>query len=52
MEEGCFSYVGNVGPQGGKTGQTVNLGFGCYNDKLVIHEVLHALGMLCIWSDQ
>ena len=48
--QGCWSFVGNVGPQGGKTGQAINLGgSGCMTKGIVLHEVLHALGKLC-WS--
>merc|ERR1719186_616798 len=41
---GCWSFVGNVGPQGGKAGQSLNLGRGCMEKEIVFHEVLHALG--------
>ena len=43
---GCWSFVGNVGPQGGKAGQSLNLGRGCMEKEIVFHEVLHALGKL------
>ena len=41
---GCWSYVGSVGAQGGKNGQVLNLGQGCFTKRVVTHEVLHALG--------
>eukprot|EP00092_Neocalanus_flemingeri_P032690 GFUD01035555.1.p1 GENE.GFUD01035555.1~~GFUD01035555.1.p1 ORF type:complete len:1295 (+),score=228.20 GFUD01035555.1:99-3983(+) len=42
---GCYSYVGSVGSQGGKNGQILNLGGPeCLNRRVVTHELLHALG--------
>jgi len=41
---GCYSYVGCQGAQGGKSGQIINLGRGCVNKGLLLHEILHALG--------
>lgn len=42
-DDGCYSYVGRIGGQ-----QVLNLNpkYGCWNDNVIIHEVLHALGML------
>ena len=45
---GCWSFVGNVGPQGGKAGQSLNLGGGCLEKEIILHEVLHALGKAVI----
>ena len=42
--QGCWSFVGYVGAQGGKTGQALNLGQNCFKKEIVLHEVLHALG--------
>ena len=45
LATGCWSFVGNIGPQGGKAGQSLNLGGpGCLLREVVLHEVLHALG--------
>ena len=41
---GCSSFVGR---QGGK--QTIKLGRGCYYVGIILHEILHALG---IWHEQ
>ena len=42
---GCWSYVGRQGAQGGKAGQTVNLGSsGCFFIGTVVHEIMHGLG--------
>ena len=42
---GCWAYVGCQGAQGGKSGQTVNLGSpGCFNMGTILHEILHSLG--------
>ena len=49
QSSGAFgSFVGNVGPQGGKTGQSLNLGQNCVLREIVLHEVLHALGRLTL----
>lgn len=45
LAAGCWSFMGNVGAQGGKAGQSLNLGgAGCLVREVVLHEVLHALG--------
>ena len=42
---GCWAYVGCQGAQGGKGGQTVNLGSpGCFNVGTILHEIVHSLG--------
>ena len=42
---GCWAYVGCQGAQGGKTGQTINLGSsGCFNMGTILHEIMHSLG--------
>ena len=42
---GCWSYVGRQGAQGGKDGQTVNFGSaGCFHIGTVVHEIMHAMG--------
>ena len=42
---GCWAYVGRQGAQGGKQGQTVNLGSpDCFNIGTIVHEILHTLG--------
>ena len=41
----CWSYVGRQGAQGGKTGQTINLGSPeCMNMGKILHEIMHSLG--------
>ena len=43
---GCWAYIGRQGAQGGKAGQTVNLGAtadGCFNPGTITHEILHSL---------
>ncbi|XP_078335133.1 uncharacterized protein LOC111132277 isoform X2 [Crassostrea virginica] len=42
-ENGCWSYVGNVGFGGG---QDLNLGDGCLDLYIVLHEFHHAMGGL------
>nr|XP_034320305.1 blastula protease 10 [Crassostrea gigas] len=42
-QNGCWSYVGNVKFSGG---QGLNLGRGCLNEYIVLHELHHAIGGL------
>ena len=39
-DSGCWSYVGNISPYS----QSLNLGYGCMNKRIIQHEFLHALG--------
>lgn len=41
---GCASYIGRVGGR-----QTIDLGPGCEDQAIVLHEICHALGM---WHEQ
>jgi hypothetical protein len=41
----CWAYLGCQGAQGGKAGQTVNLGTAeCFNPGTITHEIMHSLG--------
>ena len=43
----CFSYVGRVQGKNQGKGQVVNLGMpGCLSIGIILHETLHALGLL------
>ena len=47
----CFSYVGRVQGKNQGKGQIVNLGMpGCLNIGIILHETLHALGLLFFLS--
>ena len=42
----CWAYTGKAGSQGGANGQTINLVHTyCRKKGVVIHEVLHSLGI-------
>lgn len=42
-QDGCYSYVGNIKEN---NGQDLNLGTGCLDEYLVLHEMHHAMGGL------
>nr|XP_022306908.1 neurogenic locus notch homolog protein 1-like isoform X2 [Crassostrea virginica] len=42
-DNGCYSYVGNIEKTGG---QELNLGEGCLDEYIVLHEMHHAMGGL------
>ena len=38
-ENGCWSLIGNI-----KNAQNLSLGLGCVHQRIVMHELVHALG--------